>query len=111
MTHEQLREILFKQADSGIGEKYDYFDKYSVLDAMNEVAEIYEKISEADKSNPFIEYLLKNKKENIIDFHLRIDSDRHFYIHPLNIGGDTFDMYWALNSEQNSEVSDTTVSE
>lgn len=40
-----------------------------------------------------ISYLRDNRASGIIDFHLRIDSATHFYIHPYNKDGDTLDIY------------------
>ena len=42
----------------------------------------------------FISYLEKNRKNGVIDFHLRIDSDSHFYIHPQDRDGETLDVDW-----------------
>jgi hypothetical protein len=41
-----------------------------------------------------IKYLEENRAKGIIDFHLRIDSDTHFYIHPQDKDGETLDISW-----------------
>ncbi len=53
----------------------------------------------------FIAFLEKNRANGVIDFHLRIDSDTHFYIHPQDKDGETLDINWDwTKSTYGSEV-------
>lgn len=41
-----------------------------------------------------VKYLEESRKNGVIDFHLRIDSDTHFYIYPVDKDGETLDIDW-----------------
>jgi len=41
-----------------------------------------------------VKYLEENRAKGIIDFHLRIDSDTHFYIHAQGRDSETLDIDW-----------------
>jgi len=41
-----------------------------------------------------IPMLVKSYGNGVIDFHLRIDSPTHFYVHPQNVSGKTVDIRW-----------------
>lgn len=61
----------------------------------NKIPESVKKNMAIDKiGRKLIAYLEKNKANGIIDFRLRIDTDTHFYLHPIDKNGETLDIDW-----------------